>query len=326
MKHITVFLNEAIDLLQINTNGIYADLTLGSGGHSLKILENLNSGFLYVFDLDKSAIENFENEIKNLGYKEDSDKNELEKIKNVSKFSLGNGRNKVTIVNDNFTKLNQYLLEEHKNNLDGILVDLGWSTDQLENIEGLSYEGQNNDLDMRFDENLGVKASDLLNALNKKELSVMFKEYSDIYGKLNEQLVSEIIRKRNQKLFKTVSDLTEIIDKVFKNTKNKNSIYSKVFQALRIAVNQEMINLSDILNSGFESLKINGKFLIITFHSGESKLAEEFFDKEVKAGEASYLTKKFDNKFFTPTVDELRNNINSRSAKLFGIKKIIINK
>lgn len=296
MKHIPVLLKEIIALLQIKENGVYIDLTLGGGGHSLEIAKALQNGMLYVFDLDKKAIVNFEKKLKDSGIEE----------------------SKVIVVNDNFRKISSYLNQK----ADGIIADLGWSSDQLESLEGLSYEKGDNNLDMRFDETLGVKASDLLNALNSKELSQMFKEYADIYGKYNDQLVEEIIKVRESKLFQKVEDLKSVIDKVFFKEKNRNSFYSKVFQALRIAVNQELTNLKEMLEEGYSNLKPEGVFLIITFHSGESKIVQNFFDEKVKNREAEYLTKKFGEVFLTPSVEELKENINSRSAKLFGIKKL----
>lgn len=296
MKHITVLLNETIALLQIKEDGIYADLTLGGGGHSLEILKRLKSGKLISFDLDQSAIKNFETRL----------------IEEKIDHSLS------TVVNSNFKDLSDHL----DSKADGIIADLGWSTDQLENLEGLSHSNELADLDMRFDSNLGVKASDLLNAFNRNELSKMFKEYSDIYGKQNDDLVEEILKFRSSKLFQSVGDLKQVIDKVFFREKNKNSFYSKVFQALRIAVNQELSNLQEMLERGYENLNSSGKFLIITFHSGESKVVKSFFDEKVQNGEAKYLTKKLGEVFVTPSVDELRENINSRSAKLFGIEKL----
>ena len=154
----------------------------------------MKSGNLFVFDLDIEAINNFSNQLHD---------QQFEKVKSASKNIqvLSKGSLQVHIINDNFIKLNDYL---DGVKLDGIIADLGWSTDQLEGIEGLSYSEDSANLDMRFDKNLGVKASDLLNALNKRELKKMFKEYSDIYGRLNEQLVSEIIRQRELKLFEKV--------------------------------------------------------------------------------------------------------------------------
>lgn len=293
MKHKSVLLTETIALLKVKEDGIYVDLTLGGGGHSLEILEKLKNGKLIAFDLDNESIANFKTKAKN---------NERERYK---------------LVNDNFGNFAEYLEEK----VDGIIADLGWSTDQLKNLKGLSYNDDSAPLDMRFDLNLGVKASDLLNALNRKELAQMFKEYSDIYGKGNKDLVEAILKARNTKLFESVGDLKQLIDKVFFKEKNKNSFYSKVFQALRIAVNQELIRLKDMLNAGFENLNSNGRFLIITFHSGEAKIVQSFFDEKVKSEEAEYITKKGGDHFITPSVEELRSNINSRSAKLFGIEK-----
>ncbi len=302
--HKSVLLKETIDLLQPEDGKVYVDLTLGGGGHSLEILKRAKDATLIALDIDKSAVENFKKEI-------------------------GKSK-KVHVINTNFTDLKNQLDLLKINKVNGVIADLGWSSDQLGGIQGLSYDNPFEELDMRFNNELGVRAADLLNALGKKELEKMFEMYADIYGTKNKKLVEAINKFRSKQLFEKVEDLTKVIDSSFNFAKfsrfkgnEKYQMYSKVFQALRIAVNNELNNLKEMLSVGFETLEKEGKFLVITFHSGEEKIVKGFFQSLEKEGKAEFITKKFDDYCIRPGVEELRENIRSRSAKLLGIKKVI---
>ncbi|BCX14191.1 MAG: ribosomal RNA small subunit methyltransferase H [Candidatus Dojkabacteria bacterium] len=290
-EHISVLQKEVIDLLEIKENGVYVDCTLGAGGHSLKILEKLKKGKLYCFDIDPLSIQNFKDRVG------DDDR--------------------LTLINDNFSNLKNYVVER----VDGIIFDLGWSSDQLETLPGLSHKRSKDLLDMRFDQTLGVTAGDLLNALGKKELKKLFEDYADIRGHKLNKLTNEIVSQRKIKLFKTVKDLREVVSSHFPASEYSNLV-SRVFQALRIAVNQELSILKKTLPDSFPILKVGGVLLIITFHSGEEVIVDDFIKSNLAAGKCEPITDSSFGLFIRPSVNEIKNNLRARSAKLFGVKKI----
>lgn len=320
MKHKSVFKNEAVEFLNLKENKIYLDLTLGSGGHSLEILNKLESIRLFAFDLDQRNIDSFVNILRDKGFDES-------RAGSVHRAKMD--KKEVVLINDNFTKLGEYLRKAGVDKVDGILADLGWSSDQLDSIPGLSYENLYDELDMRLSTALGVKASDLLNALSRKELSEMFARYSDIKGNQNEKLVSAIVSFRKKNLFEKVDDLVNVVDQASRGSQfrrfgneNKNSNYSKVFQALRIAVNNEMQNLEEMLNEGYRVLAKNGRFAVITFHSGEERVVNGFFKNLIAKKEAQFVSNQYGEVYTRPSVEELTENLRSRSAKLWVIEKL----
>lgn len=296
MNHISVFKNEIVENLGVKATGTYVDLTLGAGGHSADILQKLKGGTLIAFDLEEKAIELF-------------------KQNNSSKV------NEIHLVNRNFGDLAAVLSELEITAVDGIIADLGWSSEQLERISGLSYREEDKGLDMRFDENLGVTARDLLNALGRRELLVLFERYADIRGGLAQSLVDQILLERKFKPFDKVRDLVKVINKLTNSSRGKAnfaSLAARVFQALRIAVNSELSALQSLLPQAFAALAAGGTLQIITFHSGEERLVDEFCQQIIKRNQADRL---YPTKFLQPSTTELRSNIRAHSAKLWGIRK-----
>ena len=316
MAHKSVLLKESIELLYIKKNGNYADLTVGNAGHFRAILAKLEEGNIIGFDFDERSIKNLKEELK---LSQDKD--------NKKVFHKKAGKVDIYLINDNFSKLNEYLALLKINQLDGVLADLGWSSDQLGEIEGLSFENDDDALDMRFDKSLGVKASDLLNVLGRKQLEKMFGEYADIFGSKNKDLVNGIITYRKTNLFQTVHELKDLIDRTFRfqNDRFRKSeqinMYARVFQSLRIAVNDEINNLKIMIESAYSCLKNGGTLAIITFHSGEEKAIVSFLKNNRER--VSILSKKYEENYIQPSVDELKENIRARSAKLFVFKKNI---
>lgn len=303
--HKPVLLNETIDSIQVKEGGTYLDVTLGGGGHSLLILEKLKGkGSLVVMDVDKSALKNFKQRLVEEGYKENG--SDLEKAKV-----------KVRLVNENFRKLDQVLKEIDIKEFNGIIADLGLSTDQIYQVEGISYL-KNTELDMRLDQNLGVKASDLLNALYKTELENMFKNLADI--KYERELVKKIIEYRKTIPFKTTKQLTYLIQEVVPLHKRKGAFKNpeaKVFQALRIAVNDELGSLRTFLPLAFEALAQEGILSIISFHSGEDRIVKNFMRSTEELGQAKIVEK-----LIKPSQLEINSNPRSSSARLRVIKKL----
>jgi 16S rRNA (cytosine1402-N4)-methyltransferase len=294
-KHIPVLKKESIDLLNIKKGGTYIDCTLGEGGHAAEIINNLNTGNLIALDVDQKHVDDFVKETSEIG--------DVHIYARNANFS-------------NLERIVDSLKDEGVTKVDGILFDLGWATDQLERMEGLSYMSKDDELDMRLDMSYGVKASDLLNGLGSKELEKMFSDYADIQGSILKKLSEAIKIERKRKMFSKVDDLNKLIDKTFKfdpvREKSKRmSFLSKVYQALRIAVNNEMYNLKLALEDLKKVLNPGGRVVIITFHSGEENLVKDYFKRSAadKFKEVAFEVR--------PTVDELLVNLSSRSAKLY---------
>jgi 16S rRNA (cytosine1402-N4)-methyltransferase len=290
--HIPVLLKETIEGLNINEDGFYIDCTLGDGGHSYEILSRLSSkGLLLSIDRDRNAIE-FVSEYYNIP-------------------------DNWILVQDNFTHLQEILKQQKiSRKPNGILMDLGLSSRQLEKSQnrGFSYQEESEPLDMRMDNQLTVTALDLLKALEVQELTKLFKVYGEErYAKPIAQAIKENISE-----IESVGDLTSIIYKVVPVASNNKNPSRRVFQALRIAVNDEINNLKEGLDKAFEILSPNGRLLIISFHSLEDRVVKNFFNKKDEEKKAKNLTKKP----IRPSPEEIKNNPKSSSAKLRILRKI----
>ncbi|MDX9739036.1 MAG: 16S rRNA (cytosine(1402)-N(4))-methyltransferase RsmH [Candidatus Dojkabacteria bacterium] len=290
--HIPVLLKETIDSLSIKPNGFYIDCTLGDGGHSYEILKELNDeGLLLSIDQDQHAIDF---------------------VKEYYKDSL---KQNWVIERSNFSKIAQ-LADKYKREPDGILMDLGLSSRQLEDSfnRGFSYQQESEPLDMRMDEELGVKAKDLLVVLPEKELTKLFFTYGE--EKYARRIAKEI--KRNITDINTVGDLTGLVYRVVpaahQSSKNPSR---RVFQALRIAVNDELNSLKIGLDNSFEILNSNGRLSLITFHSLEDRIVKDFFNNLVDSGRGVLLY----NDVIAPTDIEIEKNPRSASAKLRTVIK-----
>ena len=288
--HIPVLLNETIDSLAIKEDGFYIDGTLGDGGHSFEILKRLSpKGLLISIDQDQHAID-FVKEY----YKESILDNWI-------------------IVKSNFSKIDKVVKEFGKNRQpDGILLDIGLSSRQLEESHnrGFSYQEEKEPLDMRMDEGLGVTAKDLLNVLSEKELARIFWTYGE--ERYAQRIAKEI--KKNISNINTVGDLTRLIYKAVpaaENSFTKNPS-RRVFQALRIVVNDELGSLEKALDKSFEILNKNGRLSVITFHSLEDRIVKNFNLEKSRSGEGNLLFSKH----IAPTDEERISNPRSASAKL----------
>ncbi len=304
-KHKSVLLESSIKALNIKPNGIYIDMTLGRGGHSELILSHLNSeGRLISIDQDIEAIEYCQ-----------------EKFKNDPR---------IIIVKDNFANLKAIMTNLKIDFVDGILLDLGVSSPQLDNsYRGFSYK-QDGPLDMRMDLSNQMTASELINNMSASELTYIFKTYGDI--KQPFQVVNNIIKYRSQKPIKTTMELVEII----KNSLPVKELYlskhpAKVyFQALRIAVNDEINILKKTIGVAANCLKKDGILAIISFHSLEDKIIVDELKKLSRnkiPNEIPILSRDQDFRILNPRAilpseTELLNNKRSHSAKLRCLKKL----
>lgn len=286
--HTPVMLNECIEGLNIKPNGTYIDGTLGEAGHSSEIAKRIGkNGVLISIDQDQSAI----------GYVEKTYSNELK---------VGNWK----IVKGNFSNMKS-LTGNIK--VDGILMDLGLSSRQLEEEgRGFSYKTGEEALDMRMDRELGVTALDLLNVLNATELEKLFRKYGE------ERFARRIAIQIKRSDIKTVGDLTSLIYRVMPVTSRREDSHHparRVFQALRIAVNDEINALKKGLDEAYELLNKNGRLCIITFHSLEDREVKQFFEQKGETDNAKVF------EVVIPSEKEIVENPRSRSAKLRILEK-----
>lgn len=288
--HIPVLLNESIDSLVIKPDGFYIDGTLGDGGHSFEILKKISEkGLLLSIDQDQHAIDF---------------------VKEYYKESL---RENWIIAKSNFAKIDEVIRNNNiQRNPNGIFLDIGLSSRQLEQSynRGFSYQESNEPLDMRMDEQLGVTAKDLLTVFSEKELANIFWKYGEEH--YSKRIAKTI--KKNISNINTVGDLTRLIYEVVPatdNSINKNPS-RRVFQALRIVVNDELGSLQTALEKSFEVLNKNGRLSVITFHSLEDRIVKNFNLEKSRSGEGSLLFSKY----IAPTDEERISNPRSASAKL----------
>lgn len=298
--HKTVLLKESISFLK-KEHGIFVDATLGGGGHSIEILKNLKSGKLICFDLDIDAIERFKEVLLQNGYIN-------------RKLFFVKGRKKVFLFNSNFVNLKDVLTDLKINFVDGIIADLGVSSDQIEDPNrGFSFK-KDTFLDMRMDKRLKVTAKDLVNGLYESELEKIFFENDEKFGK---RIARQIVFERGKQLIESSLQLKKIIMKALPiNTKGRNKSVARVFQALRIAVNSELSSLSFFLPQALGTLATDAKMVVISFHSGEDRIVKKFLNKY--KDKIEILTKKP----VTPSDEELKDNFRAKSAKLRAFKKL----
>ena len=296
--HIPVLLGESINGLNIKKNGIYVDATFGGGGHSKEILKNLSSkGRLVAFDRDYDALNN----------------NDL-------------GDSNFTFINESFEHLKKFLKNIGIEKVHGIHADLGVSSHQIDSPErGFSYRFNSN-LDMRMNKNNEVDASFIVNKYSKSMLTEIFNNYADL--KIGKKISNEIQKYRTSKQIKSTFDLNDAISHLFsKKFLNKN--LSRVYQAIRIEVNQEIKSLKSLLQQSSELLVPGGRLCIISYHSLEDRMVKRFikngdFNSEVTKDfyGNSILDFKIIGKLIRPKDTEIKTNKRSRSAILRVAEKI----
>ena len=303
MEHIPVLLNEVITNLEIKSNGNYVDLTLGRAGHSKEILKKLKTGHLYAFDQDIDAIEK-------------------------SRKVLSEVSDKFSIYHTNFINMKEVLEKEGVyGKIDGILMDLGVSSPQLdEDARGFSYR-VDAPLDMRMDQRNTLSAQTIVNTYNYEDLVKILRDYGD--ERYATSIARNIIKSRP---INTTFELVDVIkkSKPSKELKKEGHPAKQAFQAIRIAVNDELNVLKETLKDAVEGLAPRGRLLVISFHSGEDRIIKSFFkDLTVIEGNRINLpTKEEETKFelithkpIEASEEELKANNRSHSAKLRIIMK-----
>jgi 16S rRNA (cytosine1402-N4)-methyltransferase len=291
MYHVPVLLNECINGLNIRPEGTYVDVTFGSGGHSRKILEQLTSGRLFAFDRDGDAIQN----------QFDDDRFQL--------------------IRQNYRFLKNFLRFQSVNQIDGLLADLGissWQIDQAGRGFSIRLDGR---LDMRMDQDQETTAADVINSYPVNQLEQIFWTYGEIPNARS--LVREIIAARAAKLIETTEELKVISLRVAPRGK-ENQYLAKVFQAIRIEVNEEIESLKDMLIHACDLLNPGGRLVVIAYHSLEDRLVKNFFRtgnfegtpvKDFYGRQIAPLT-PVTRKALIPSESEQQANPRSRSAKL----------
>lgn len=305
-EHISVLLNETIDLLNVNPDGIYLDMTLGRGGHSSLLLSKLSfKGLLIGIDQDEEAI-------------------------TKSKSRLEKQQKKFFLFNSNFSEFATCLEKLDIKELDGIIFDLGVSSPQFdEGDRGFSYR-MDSRLDMRMNKKASLDAHYIINNYSLNDLNRVFRDYGE--EKFSYKIAKEIVNEREKKPIDTTFDLVEIIKKSLpkKVLEKKGHPAKQVFQALRIEVNNELEILKQTLTEAISYLKVGGRCAVISFHSLEDRIVKEIFKKNsvVEGDRLNFETNKtvkyrvINRKVITPSNEELLINNRSKSAKLRVIERI----
>jgi len=299
--HLPVLINEIIELMITDGSGLYIDGTLGGGGHTAEILSKLNSrGRIYAFDKDPDAIRHCQRKFKN---------------------ELGSANSRIELINASYDSA--YSKEELHSEVSGILLDLGVSSKQLDDDKsGFSYRFES-DLDMRFDPSQGITAKDLVHSATEEELINVFSKYGE--EPFSKRIAHRIIEHRRAFSLNTTFDLKKLIE-LSVPQKTLNKTLSRVFQALRIAVNSELDVLENTLTNFMPLLKDGGRILIISYHSLEDRIVKNKF-KELAGNNAHKNKYKledrnklgfklYNRKPILPSNEEIKMNPRARSAKL----------
>ena len=300
--HVSVLLKESINSLNLKENSIIVDCTLGYAGHSSEILKRIKKGYLYAFDQDNEAIKEADKKLKTIG-------------------------NNYKIINSNFINLKKELNKLNVNKVDGILYDLGVSSPQLDEKErGFSFH-QDARLDMRMNQNQELDAYYVVNNYEEKKLVDIFKKYGE--EKYASSIAKGIIKNRP---ITTTLELAEVIkDNVPFSYKKEKHPARKVFQAIRIEVNDELNVLENSLYQALDLIKVGGRVSVITFHSLEDRICKRIFDEVSKIDKnlkkLPIIPLEYQPKYkiidsITPKNEEINNNNRSRSAKLRIIERV----
>ena len=301
--HVPVLLKESVDGLNIQSGGVYVDVTFGGGGHSSEILSRLDEqAHLYSFDQDADAEQN------------------------VMRSEVGAERRFVddprfTFVRSNFRDLKNWMRYYGVESIDGLLADLGvWSHHFDDESRGFSFRFDAQ-LDMRMNKRAGKTAADIVNDYDEEALANLFYLYGEI--KQSRRLAAAIVKARSQQRIVTTQDLLGILEPIFKREREKKDL-AKVFQALRIEVNHEMDALKEMLKSATELLKPGGRLSVITYHSLEDRIVKNIMKtgnvegKRIQDfyGRIETPFTLINNKVIVPSENEQQENPRSRSAKL----------
>lgn len=290
--HVPVLLHACIEGLNINPEGLYVDVTFGGGGHSREIVSRLTTGNLFGFDQDEDAEQN---------------------IPVDPRF---------VFVRSNFRYLSNFLRYHNVDQIDGLLADLGVSSHHFDDSErGFSFRFEDGMLDMRMNKKAGITAADIVNTYTEEDLANVFYKYGEL--KNSRRLAAALVKIRKETPVTTVASFLDVVKPLFGREKEKKDL-ARVFQALRIEVNQEMSALEEMLQQALSVLKPGGRLVVMTYHSLEDRLVKNFMKTgnfEGKSEQDFYGNfqtpfKLINNKVVVADADEQERNPRSRSAKL----------
>lgn len=289
--HKPVLTKEVLYYLEPKDNGIYVDTTFGSGGHTRAILESNSTCKVIAFDFDKNALD-------------------INGPILMEQFP-----ERLSLIFGNFSHIGNLLKKEGISKVDGILADFGTSQFQINEREGFSFN-VDTPLDMRMSSgHFKIKASDVLNRASENELATIFFEFGE--ERQSRRIAKEIVKYRNEEArFRTTGQLVQVINRVILPHSRKTHPATKIFQALRIYVNDELNNIKSLLSKSIELLNPNGRLVLISFHSLEDRIVK-YFIRENKAH-----LKNLTPKIITADQEELQLNSSSRSAKLRAAQRI----
>ena len=297
-KHYTVMLNEAVDALECKDGKVYIDCTLGGGGHSELIFKRISpNGRLIAFDIDDEAIAH--------------SKERLKDYKNI------------TVIKSSYTNIKQELAKLGIDKITGgVILDLGASYHQLTKAErGFSFS-KNAPLDMRFDMESNFSAYDLINGYKEEDLVRIFSEYGE--ERFSKRIAKKIVEIRSKKKIETTVELAELIVNATPRIKSSVHPATRVFQAVRIEVNQELKNVNNVLHDILDLLEVGGIISVLSFHSLEDRIVKQFFKYESQQCRCNDMICKctpprlkiVNKKPILASQEEIKENPPSRSAKL----------
>lgn len=277
--HIPVLLKETLELLNPQEGKVFVDATLGGGGHAEALLTQNSELKIIAFDQDPDAIASAKERL--------------------------SSHNNIEYIQDNFRNLKKHIKEP----VDGMLFDLGISSYQIDtSSRGFSVQ-KDGPLDMRMDQTQKINAADMVNTFRQEDLTKIFFEFGE--ERFSRRIAKAIINKRDNQKIETTQQLKEIIEKAIPTWKKRESV-TRIFQALRIAINNELDNLKTALVDAIDLLKPGGKIVVISYHSLEDRITKHTFRSANKEGQLDILTKKP----ILATADEVASNPRARSAKL----------
>jgi 16S rRNA (cytosine1402-N4)-methyltransferase len=296
ITHVSVLQKEILEIFDPKPNQNFIDCTIGEGGHALAILEKTApEGKILGIDWDQEMIKSLKSKVETL---------------KLSK--------RLILVNDSFANLKEIVGKENFKDVEGILLDLGLSSWHLEK-SGKGFTFQKDEfLDMRYGGNSELTAEKILNKWPEKEIEKILREYGQ--ERFAKKISKKIFEERKIKPIRTTLQLVEIIKRATPSWYHHKKIHfaTRTFQALRIAVNDELENLKKVLPQAIEILEKDGKLVVISFHSLEDRIVKNFFKENSKKGLCKIMTKKP----MRPSDEEIKINPRSRSAKLRTIQKL----
>ena len=293
ITHTPVLTQEVLTYLDIKPNDNVVDGTVGEAGHTIEILKkNAPLGKVLGIDWDADQVKN-------------------------SRLRLSEYHDRIVLVNDSYANIKEIVERNHFAPITAILVDIGYSSWQIEEAKrGFSFQN-NETLDMRYNHQHDVTAEKIINEYSEEDI----KKILEVYGeeKYSRQIAKKIVEERKKKHLKTTSELKNIIESVIPKKFQHGKIHcaTRSFQAIRIAVNHELSNLEHFLPQALSVLASGGRLAVISFHSLEDRIVKRFFQEQVKQGTITFATKKP----ITASLEEVEQNPRARSAKLRVIIK-----